>query len=262
MLRTQLVRVLTLGVLLVGGAALALGGEDPPPPAAKPDVDLAAAAKVAGTVNGLCPIMLRPVTPEGGSVGYQGERIGFCCPGCTETFGAETAYYMDRMRLDPTKFAYTSKKPTREALAKAAAEAKSANGRCPVMGGLVSPRGGSSTYGQQTIAFCCPGCRAKFDADPERYMKALRDDPSAYGYARPGPTPAELHDARVAAHSVNGLCPIQRRLVTPRGGSAEADGQRVAFCCPGCKAKFEADPTSFLERMHAEPAVYGFVPAR
>jgi YHS domain-containing protein len=125
----------------------------------------------------------------------------------------------------------------------------------------VTPRGGSATYGEQTIAFCCPGCDSKFEADPERFMRTMRADPLAYAYDRPGPTGAQLRLARKTAGSVNGLCPVMKRLVTARGGSAEYRGMRVAFCCPGCVAKFQKDPAGWFAMMQAEPAVYGLLPA-
>ena len=261
MLRSPAPLLLVIAMLL-GSSAQAARGDEAPGHAAPRPADLAAAAKAADTVNSLCPVMERPVTPTGGSVEYQDEKIGFCCPMCAGKFRAETAFYMDRLRLDPAKYAYASSKPTREVMAKAAAEAQSANARCPVMGGLVSPRGGNSAYAGQTIAFCCPGCKGKFDADPEGYMRVLRADPLAYGYERPGPTSAELHDARVEAQAVNGLCPVQGRLVTATGGSSERGGEKVAFCCPGCKARFEADAQGYLRKMRAEPAAYGYVPAK
>ncbi len=45
--------------------------------------------------------------------------------------------------------------------------------RCPVMGGTftVSEKTQRSEYQGKHYAFCCPGCKPKFDADPERYLK-------------------------------------------------------------------------------------------
>lgn len=237
-------------VLLTPGPAEA---QDPTP------AQLRDAAQAAGTVNGLCPVMGRPVSLRGGSATYRGEKIGFCCPGCVGKFRADPVRYMNQMRRDPAKHAYRSRGPGLDELARAARAAGAANGLCPVMGNPVRPEGGSAAYRGQTIAFCCKGCVAKFEADPERYMRSMRADPLAYAYDRPGPTHAELRAAREAAHSVNGLCPVMNRPVAARGGSTVHDGEKIAFCCPGCIAKFQAAPETYTGKMRDEPAVYGYV---
>lgn len=75
--------------------------------------------------------------------------------------------------------------PTATELAAAAKAARAVNGLCPVMGRLVEPEGGSTDYQGQKIAFCCPPCAPKFRADPERYMKLMRENPAKYGYTKP-----------------------------------------------------------------------------
>lgn len=44
--------------------------------------------------------------------------------------------------------------------------------RCPVMGNVftVSVDTQRSQYKGKHVAFCCPGCKPKFDADPEKYL--------------------------------------------------------------------------------------------
>jgi len=247
---------LALSTLVVGLLLLAVArarAEEPTP------ADLQSAARAAGTVNGLCPVMGRPVRPGGGSATYRGEKIGFCCPGCVAKFDADPVRYMNAMRLDPTKHAYRSREPGLDDLKRAAHAAGSANGLCPVMGRPVTTDGGSLEYEGQKIAFCCKGCIERFRADPEPYMKQMRADPLAYAYDRPGPTHAELRAAREAVQSVNGLCPVMNRPVTARGGSVVYQGERIAFCCPGCVARFQASPDAYMAKMQAEPAVYGYV---
>ena len=252
MMRMLMILALAVALGATGGAASA-DGESP---------DLVAAKRAAGTVNGLCPVMQKPVTKAGGSAEYRDERIGFCCPPCAEKFRADPVRYLDRMRVNPAKYAYAPTGPTLAAMTKAARAVSSANGLCPVMERLVTPAGGSTTYKEQKIAFCCKGCSAKFEADPERYMRAMRADPKAYGYDRPGPTHAELRVAREAVGSVNGLCPVMGKLVTKQGGAVTYHGERIAFCCPPCAAKFRADPEAYLAKMRQEPAVYGYLPSR
>ena len=47
---------------------------------------------------------------------------------------------------------------------------------CPVMGNKVDPDGPTVEYNGKLYAFCCPGCDAKFEKNPEKYSKNLSDD--------------------------------------------------------------------------------------
>lgn len=66
---------------------------------------VAAAAKQAGTVNGLCPIMKKPVI-VGDSTDYKGEKIGFCCPGCSVQFLKDPERYMTAMKADAVRYGF------------------------------------------------------------------------------------------------------------------------------------------------------------
>lgn len=67
-------------------------------------------------------------------------------------------------------------------------------------------------------------------------------------------TPAE---ARVAAGTVNGLCPVREEPVDSEF-VLEHDGQRIGFCCPPCKGEFLKRPEFFLAKMRAERARFGY----
>lgn len=42
---------------------------------------------------------------------------------------------------------------------------------CVVCGNeIAAGQGVTATYGQRTLRFKCPGCAARFEADPERYL--------------------------------------------------------------------------------------------
>ncbi len=45
--------------------------------------------------------------------------------------------------------------------------------RCPVMGNVVADpsTAAKSVYKGKTYYFCCPGCKPRFDADPESFLK-------------------------------------------------------------------------------------------
>jgi hypothetical protein len=48
--------------------------------------ELSEAPAVAATLNAKCPMMGEGVTPEGGTVDFRGQTIGFCCDGCGAKF--------------------------------------------------------------------------------------------------------------------------------------------------------------------------------
>ena len=45
---------------------------------------------------------------------------------------------------------------------------------CPVMGGNID-KNHYADYQAKRIYFCCPGCSDTFNKDPDKYVKALRD---------------------------------------------------------------------------------------
>jgi YHS domain-containing protein/predicted small lipoprotein YifL len=69
---------------------------------------VAAAAKEAGTVNGLCPIMKKPVV-VGDTAEYKGEKFGFCCPGCSVQFLKDPERYVTAMQADAVRYGYKQK---------------------------------------------------------------------------------------------------------------------------------------------------------
>jgi len=60
---------------------------------------------------------------------------------------------------------------------------------CPVTGEVVDDpaTAAKSVYKGTTYYFCCPGCKPKFDADPEKYLQ--KDG----GKKAPGAAPHALH---------------------------------------------------------------------
>lgn len=61
-----------------------------------------------GFANKICPV-------QGGEIDtsnpllvahYQGEKIGFCCPGCPQEFQRDPERFMNEMRSDPGAYGY------------------------------------------------------------------------------------------------------------------------------------------------------------
>ncbi|MER9235714.1 heavy metal translocating P-type ATPase [Mesorhizobium sp. M0622] len=90
--------------------------------------------------------------------------------------------------------------------------------RDPVCGMTVDPAAGKPTaeHGGHRYHFCSESCRAKFVAEPEKYLTAI--DP---------------------------VCSMSVDRVTAKH-FLRHEGQGFYFCSAGCKAKFEAEPAKYL----------------
>ncbi|MBN9307863.1 heavy metal translocating P-type ATPase [Devosia sp.] len=85
-----------------------------------------------------------------------------------------------------------------------------------------------TTHEGREIGFCSAGCKGKFEADPDRYLKAT--DP---------------------------VCGMQVDRTTARH-MLKHEGTRYYFCSEGCQKSFEADPAKYL---NAKPFVLPGMPA-
>jgi Cu+-exporting ATPase len=93
--------------------------------------------------------------------------------------------------------------------------------RDPVCGMDVDPDrppGGTVRRGRYAYHFCSERCRARFEAEPERYF------------------------------AVDPVCGMEVNPKAPKGGQLEHGGRRFYFCSPRCLARFSADPEGHLAR--------------
>src|SRR5688572_22317123 len=99
----------------------------------------------------------------------------------------------------------------------------------PVCNMTVDPAraAGSSEYRGETFYFCSLGCKAKFEAEPEKYLRqaphpALRATLSPHagrGETEPGEWTCPMHPEVVSDHP--GACPICGMALEPRTISLE-----------------------------------------
>lgn len=139
------------------------------------------------------------------------------------------------------------------------------NATCPVLGSPVDPKV-TLVWSDLEVAFCCADCPEKFKADPLKFMPALLRDLATQLAAARARTPGDKTGASAAPRAAapagdaelvdlsNANCPVM-------GGPAKASvfavyhGMKVRFCCPGCDAKFKADPVRYLAVLCADPDV-------
>ncbi len=116
--------------------------------------------------------------------------------------------------------------------------AESAKAVDPVCGMAVDPRTAKhqAVHQGQPYFFCCSGCKAKFEADPGRYLK--NDDKRA-----PCCGSASEKEENAVTDPVCGM------TVNPHTAKYRADyeGRPYYFCRAGCKVKFQTDPKRHLE---------------
>ncbi len=108
----------------------------------------------------------------------------------------------------------------------------------PVCGMAVDPQTAKhkATHKGRPYFFCCSGCKAKFEADPGRYLK--KDDKSA---------PCSCLAREVEEDAVTD--PVCGMTVSPHTAKYRADygGRPTYFCSAGCKVKFQTNPKRYLE---------------
>lgn len=104
----------------------------------------------------------------------------------------------------------------------------------PVCGMWVEPekaRGGSVVHAGKTIAFCCPRCREKFVADPERYLqRAAGASPTSPPEAQP-----------LAGAPTEYICPMHPEVVRQGPGA-----------CPKCGMALEPRVASLANEANPE----------
>ena len=116
----------------------------------------------------------------------------------------------------------------------------------PVCGMTVDPATSKhqSMHDGQTFHFCCGGCKAKFEAEPARYLAqpaAQRHDHASHG---------DANGAHLAKDPVCGMS-VDPHTAKHR---ADHDGHPYHFCSARCREKFVADPAAYLGERKPAPA--------
>jgi Cu+-exporting ATPase len=161
----------------------------------------------AGATDPVCGMKVRP-EKTAGSFEYKGTTYYFCCSGCRTKFEA-----------DPEKY-----------LTKHSAATQTGEVIDPVCGMKIKPDKAAATFDYQgrTYYFCCNGCRAKFAAEPEKFLKKAAATMVMRAGVAAGPAPAEKRPAATGY-----TCPMHPEVKT--------ENQEP---CPKCGMALE--PLSFL----------------
>ena len=175
-------------------------------------------------IDPVCGMQVRTADAPA-SADHHGVTHYFCADRCREKFVA-----------DPERYLSTDPSDTHMDLPEAGETID------PVCGMTVTLEGAEHRYSFEGVdfAFCNPGCRDKFMADPTTY---LAQGPRMEHMG--GPVALSLGTTRIMATTIDPVCGM---TVTLEGAEHRYsfEGVDFAFCNPGCRDKFMADPTTYL----------------
>ncbi|MEJ2377690.1 MAG: heavy metal translocating P-type ATPase [Pseudolabrys sp.] len=147
----------------------------------------------AGATDPVCGMKVDPATAKH-KAEHAGETYYFCSAGCKNKFTADPEKYLHRHEAPPVSG------PTD-----------------PVCGMSVDPATAkhSAEHAGQTYYFCCQGCKTKFAADPEKYLKPREPEPVIEGAIYTCPMHPEIRQEGP------GTCPICGMALEPEVMTAE-----------------------------------------
>ena len=114
------------------------------------------------------------------------------------------------------------------------------NEGCPVIRGNPVNEGCFVVHEEKKVFFCCTNCRAKFIAAPEKYLTPPTPEKKTEEKKAPAPPPPP------PPALTNEFCPVMEgRPVVPTQYVTH-QGKTVFLCCKKCKARFLADPDTYV----------------
>ena len=117
---------------------------------------------------------------------------------------------------------------------------------CPFTGNPVNPKV-TAQVGDDSVAFCCGGCRGGFEKwDEERKV--------AYVAEQKATKQAAEESLAVTTPYLLDACPITGKKLGSMGESPVEviDGREVRFCCAGCIPKFKVDKEAKFKEIDAK----------
>ena len=121
------------------------------------------------------------------------------------------------------------------------------NSTCPFTGNPVNPEV-TIAVGEDTVAFCCGGCRGGF---------ARWDEEKQLTYIAEQKTEKQTAEAKseVSVHTpyLLDICPISGIKLGSMGDAAIEiiDGREIRFCCADCVPKFKTDKEAQFKKIDA-----------
>ncbi len=154
----------------------------------------------------VCGMQVDEKTAAASSV-FDGKTYYFCCAGCRKKFDANAGAYLG---------------------AQPHASGKVTTDKDPVCGMSVTPQSKHQHEHQSTTYyFCSAGCRAKFSADPDRYLKPAQPVPAGHEHhAHPSPAPTTPKIA-AAGGKATYTCPMHPEVLRDAPGDCPLCGMAL-----------------------------------
>jgi YHS domain-containing protein len=100
---------------------------------------------------------------------------------------------------------------------------------CPISGEKIDKKAYADYEGQR-VYFCCNGCKAKFEKDPEKFMEKFEKD-------------------GVLLENVQKADPVCGMALTEKKIYRDYKGRRVYFCSESCAKTFDKDQKAALDKL-------------
>lgn len=170
---------------------------------------IAADTAADSTFKAKCPVSGKDAKPTS-TLDFAGGKVEFCCDNCPKAFKA-----------DEKKFA-----------AKAALQMLGTGQlkqvACPISGKPCNPEQTATIEGVK-VGFCCPNCKGAVEKADDKVAKALGGDLAKCCTAQT-------------------QCPVSGKPIDP-AQTVVFQGKNVYFCCDGCPAAFEKEPSKFTAKL-------------
>ena len=157
-----------------------------------------------------CPVSGK-AAKETSTVAFEGGKVQFCCDNCPTAFKADTKKFAAKATLQMLGTGQLTQVA------------------CPLSGKACNPEQSTEIDGVK-IGFCCPNCKGAVEKADDKVAKALGGDKV------------------LAAVTAQTKCPVSGKAINV-AQSVDYQGKKVYFCCDGCPAAFEKDPSKYTAKL-------------
>jgi len=134
--------------------------------------------------NAVCPVSGEPIGSmgEGVKVTHKGQVVTLCCKSCAEEFNANPDAYLQKARAGKKLTTPAQpKRPSKKADSKAKQQVSVRdvkNAHCPVSSKAIGSMGEGvpMVHNGYKVTLCCAGCKSRFEANPDQYVKVALAD--------------------------------------------------------------------------------------
>ncbi|MEO5584560.1 MAG: YHS domain-containing protein, partial [Flavobacteriales bacterium] len=203
----------------------------------------------------VCGMDVDPATTMHSSE-HEGKTYYFCSAGCMEKFNADPAKYLATTSHEAPHSCCAVPQPASSALLD---RPRPQLVKDVVCGMDVDPANAKyrSEHKGKTYSCCSAICKAKFDADPAKYLASPPPSGGEHSCCSvPHPDPSTSLARPLSNDTKDPVCGMSVDPTTAKH-SSQYQGTTYYFCMEGCKKKFDADPAKYLAAKKVKDLVCG-----